>query len=150
MGTTEVFQNMVLTLTSRFLSKCLRSGPVSRCAVVNLTPIRNQSNNMNIFDRNAKKSHEDIAAKVADFETYNYLKDEVGFRLADRIFDINKNFKVAVDLGCGFGHVSKHLSKVANCQVFIKYLTQVRMQWSIMCALNLNNYLGCSRRVDYV
>jgi len=66
---------------------------------------------MNIFDRNAKKSHKDIAAKAADFETYNYLKDEVGFRLADRIFDINKNFKVAVDLGCGFGHVSKHLSK---------------------------------------
>jgi len=66
---------------------------------------------MNIFDRTAKKLHKDRAARAEDFETYNYLKDEVGFRLSDRIFDINKNFKVAVDLGCGFGHVSKHLTK---------------------------------------
>ena len=32
---------------------------------------------MNIFDRKAKKMHKDRTAKMADFETYNYLKDEV-------------------------------------------------------------------------
>nr|CAG4642644.1 EOG090X09JT [Evadne anonyx] len=68
---------------------------------------------MNIFDRKAKKLHKDKAAQMKDFETYNYLKDEVGYRLSDRVFDVNKHFKVAVDLGCGFGHVSKHLSKDA-------------------------------------
>lgn len=32
---------------------------------------------MNIFDRTAKKLHKDRAARAEDFETYNYLKDEV-------------------------------------------------------------------------
>jgi len=99
---------MVSTFTSRLLLKCLPS-ELSRVVRRNLS---GQSNAMNIFDRRTKKLHRDRAALTKDYETYNYLKDEVGFRLSDRIFDINKSFKVAVDLGCGFGHVSKHLSKV--------------------------------------
>lgn len=40
---------------------------------------------------------------------FDYIKEEVGFRLSDRVFDIKKKFDVAVDLGCGRGHVSKHI-----------------------------------------
>jgi NADH dehydrogenase [ubiquinone] 1 alpha subcomplex assembly factor 5 len=33
----------------------------------------------------------------------------VGFRLSDRIFDVKRTFKNALDLGCGRGYVSKHV-----------------------------------------
>lgn len=33
----------------------------------------------------------------------------MGFRLADRLFDIKKEFDVAADLGCNRGFVSKHV-----------------------------------------
>lgn len=44
-----------------------------------------------------------------DVALYDYLKDEVGFRLSDRIFDIKKEFKNALDLGCNRGFISKHI-----------------------------------------
>lgn len=33
----------------------------------------------------------------------------MGFRLADRLFDVKREFNVAVDLGCNRGFVSKHI-----------------------------------------
>nr|CAG4650311.1 EOG090X09JT [Sida crystallina] len=68
-------------------------------------------NTMNVFDRKTKKLQKERAAMDSDYQTFNYLKDEVGYRLADRIFDINKQFPIAVDLGCGFGHASQHLNR---------------------------------------
>lgn len=44
-----------------------------------------------------------------DVALYDYIKDEVGFRLADRLFDVKREFQVAVDLGCNRGFVSKHI-----------------------------------------
>ena len=38
----------------------------------------------------------------------NYI--QIGERLADRVLDINRTFKTAIDLGCGLGHVSRHLT----------------------------------------
>lgn len=66
-------------------------------------------NVMNIFDRNTKLLQRERAAQIADVKLYDYIKNEVGYRLADRIFDIKRNFKKALDLGCGRGHVSKHI-----------------------------------------
>lgn len=40
---------------------------------------------------------------------FDYLKEEVGYRLSDRVFDVKRQFKNAVDLGCGRGYVSKHI-----------------------------------------
>lgn len=40
---------------------------------------------------------------------FDYIKDEVGFRLADRLFDVKREFQVAVDLGSNRGFVSKHI-----------------------------------------
>lgn len=37
------------------------------------------------------------------------MKDEVGFRLADRLFDIKREFQVAADIGCNRGFVSRHI-----------------------------------------
>nr|CAG4647216.1 EOG090X09JT [Megafenestra aurita]SVE92510.1 EOG090X09JT [Megafenestra aurita] len=72
-----------------------------------------KGNMMNVFDRQAKQLQRESAASRKDYPVFNYLKDEVGYRLSDRVYDINRKFNVALDLGCGFGHVSKHLTKEA-------------------------------------
>lgn len=65
---------------------------------------------LNIFDRKAKKLQRERAALLENVQTYDYLKDEVGYRLSDRIFDIKKKFNKALNLGCGRGYVSKHVA----------------------------------------
>lgn len=62
-------------------------------------------------------------------DLYDYIKDEVGFRLSDRIFDIKKKFDVAVDLGCGRGYISKHIladtvEKLILCDISPTQLSQ--------------------------
>ncbi|XP_014481555.1 PREDICTED: NADH dehydrogenase [ubiquinone] 1 alpha subcomplex assembly factor 5 [Dinoponera quadriceps] len=64
---------------------------------------------MNVFDRNAKLLHRERAARDTEVKLYDYIKDEVGDRLSDRIFDIKRKFSRALDLGCGRGHVSKRI-----------------------------------------
>ncbi|XP_046421381.1 arginine-hydroxylase NDUFAF5, mitochondrial [Neodiprion pinetum] len=64
---------------------------------------------MNVFNRDHKLMQRERAARAEDVELYDYVKDEVGYRLSDRIFDIKRRFKKALDLGCGRGHVSKHI-----------------------------------------
>ncbi|XP_063978633.1 arginine-hydroxylase NDUFAF5, mitochondrial [Diachasmimorpha longicaudata] len=64
---------------------------------------------MNVFDRNAKLLQRERAARDPEVKLYDYLKEEVGYRLADRVFDIKREFQCALDLGCGRGHVSKNI-----------------------------------------
>ncbi|KAL1124461.1 hypothetical protein AAG570_001087 [Ranatra chinensis] len=64
---------------------------------------------MNVFDRKAKLLQKNRALLAENPVIYDYLKDEVGARLADRIFDINRKFPRVVEIGCGRGHVSKHV-----------------------------------------
>lgn len=42
-------------------------------------------------------------------ELYDYLKKEVGYRVADRVFDIKKDFERAADLGCNRGFLSSEI-----------------------------------------
>lgn len=60
----------------------------------------------NIFDRRAKYLQKERAANNPDVALYDYIKDEIGFRLADRIFDIKREFSNAADLGCSRGFIS--------------------------------------------
>ncbi|XP_076162597.1 arginine-hydroxylase NDUFAF5, mitochondrial isoform X2 [Ptiloglossa arizonensis] len=64
---------------------------------------------MYVFDRNAKLLQKERAAQAPDVKLYDYIKDEVGYRLSDRIFDIKRKFKKVLNLGCSRGHVSKHI-----------------------------------------
>ncbi|KAK7468204.1 hypothetical protein BaRGS_00036565 [Batillaria attramentaria] len=64
---------------------------------------------MNVFDRKAKRLQRDRAAQADDHNVYDYLKDEFGYRLADRICDIKRKFGVAVELGCGKGLASRNV-----------------------------------------
>ena len=64
---------------------------------------------MNVFDRKTKIRQKELATLNPDCDKYLYLKEEFGYRLADRVFDVKRSFDVAIDVGCGRGHVSKHL-----------------------------------------
>ncbi|XP_067125244.1 arginine-hydroxylase NDUFAF5, mitochondrial-like [Centruroides vittatus] len=73
---------------------------------------------MNVFDREAKRLQRNRAAMAKDVEVYDYLKEEIGYRISDRVFDIKRKFDVAVDLGCGRGFIGPHLNKdVINCLI---------------------------------
>lgn len=61
----------------------------------------------NIFDRNVKRLHKERSAQREDVALYDYIKDEVGFRLSDRIFDIKREFKNAADIGLKYFPLNK-------------------------------------------
>lgn len=61
--------------------------------------IRNDDTTLNIFDRYTKFLQRERAASAKDVNLYDYLKDEMGYRLADRVFDIKRKFKLAADIG---------------------------------------------------
>jgi NADH dehydrogenase [ubiquinone] 1 alpha subcomplex assembly factor 5 len=85
----------------------------------------------NIFDRSAKLRQRERAAAQPDSTVFDYLKDEVGYRLADRCFDIKRRFRHVVDLGCGRGHVAQHISvdnvdKLTMCELSPALLAQAK------------------------
>ena len=43
---------------------------------------------------------------MADFD---YMKEEIGYRLSDRVMDIKRQVDLAVDIGCGRGYVTRHI-----------------------------------------
>ncbi|XP_023718998.1 arginine-hydroxylase NDUFAF5, mitochondrial [Cryptotermes secundus] len=93
-----------------------------------IKPAENTS--VNIFDRQAKVLQRERAARAPDVAVYDYLKEEIGYRLADRIFDIKRKFKLAVDLGCGRGYVAKHIDsesveELIVCDMSPTWLDQV-------------------------
>lgn len=67
-----------------------------------LQQIKNEDIPLHIFDRNTKHLQRERAAIATDVNLYDYLKDEIGYRLADRIFDIKRKFKFAADIGLKF------------------------------------------------
>lgn len=73
------------------------------------TPKTRQQPILNVFDRKTKQVQRERAALSENVEVYDYLKDEVGFRLADRICDIKRKFKIVLNLGCSRGYISKNV-----------------------------------------
>lgn len=62
---------------------------------------------MNVFDRSAKLAHRE---KVATLNDFDFLKEEIGYRLSDRVLDIKRKMKTCVDLSSGKGFVTRHLT----------------------------------------
>lgn len=50
------------------------------------------------------------AARNPDAAVFDYLKEEIGYRLADRILDIKRELKTGLDLGTGRGYVAKNIT----------------------------------------
>ncbi|XP_074660535.1 arginine-hydroxylase NDUFAF5, mitochondrial-like [Tubulanus polymorphus] len=63
-----------------------------------------------VFDRKAKRNQRNRTAFLKNYEDYDYIKEEFGFRLYDRICDIKRQFNLMVELGCGRGHIAKHIT----------------------------------------
>ncbi|TMW58684.1 hypothetical protein Poli38472_010243 [Pythium oligandrum] len=72
--------------------------------------LRRSFSSMTVFDRAAKRQQRNNIAALANGDEYEYLKDEVARRLVDRLEDIEREFPLALDLGCGSGHIYKTLS----------------------------------------
>ncbi|XP_076971298.1 arginine-hydroxylase NDUFAF5, mitochondrial isoform X2 [Tamandua tetradactyla] len=66
---------------------------------------------LNIFDRNMKRKQKNWAARQSEPRKYDYLREEVGSRVADRVYDIARDFPLALDVGCGRGYIAQHLNK---------------------------------------
>eukprot|EP00066_Takifugu_rubripes_P021704 XP_011610970.1 PREDICTED: NADH dehydrogenase [ubiquinone] 1 alpha subcomplex assembly factor 5 isoform X2 [Takifugu rubripes] len=66
---------------------------------------------INVFNREMKKKQKNWAASLEDAHQYDYLRDEVGRRVADRIYDISRSFPLSLDVGCGKSHIAEHLNK---------------------------------------
>ena len=66
---------------------------------------------MNVFDRNSKRNQKNLASVDPEYKNYEYWFEEVGYRVADRVFDVKRSFNKILDLGSSRGYVSKHLTK---------------------------------------
>ncbi|XP_034045204.1 arginine-hydroxylase NDUFAF5, mitochondrial isoform X2 [Thalassophryne amazonica] len=71
---------------------------------------------LNVFDRMMKKRQKNWAASLPDSQQYDYLRDEVGSRVADRVYDVARTFRLALDVGSGKSHIVEYLQKdVVEC-----------------------------------
>ncbi|GCC28911.1 arginine-hydroxylase NDUFAF5, mitochondrial [Chiloscyllium punctatum] len=66
---------------------------------------------MNVFDRKMKRRQKNWASSLPESGKYDYLKEEVGSRVVDRVFDIVRTFPLALDIGCGKGYIAENLNK---------------------------------------
>ncbi|NXB84978.1 NDUF5 hydroxylase, partial [Vidua chalybeata] len=66
---------------------------------------------LNPFDRRLKRKQKNWAALQAEPAKCDYLREEVGGRIADRVFDITRTFPLALDVGSGRGYIAQHLNK---------------------------------------
>lgn len=65
---------------------------------------------LNIFDRETKRQQKNWTCSHPNYKQFEYVKEEVGYRMADRVFDIKRSLDTVLDLGCQRGYVSKHLT----------------------------------------
>lgn len=63
-----------------------------------------------VFARKTKRRQRDWAAGRPDAAEFDYLRQEVARRLVDRLEDIQREFPLALDVGCHAGHVYAALS----------------------------------------
>lgn len=64
-----------------------------------------------VFDREMKRKQRNWAVRQPDFQAAQYLKEEIGWRVADKVFDLTKFNPLVLDIGCGVGYITPHLIK---------------------------------------
>jgi len=85
---------------------------------------RVDASGVNVFDRRSKLLQRERAAALADVDDYDFLKEEVGYRVSDRVLDVARKMEVAVDVGSGRGWVTRHLTEHSVGQVTAIELSQ--------------------------
>ncbi|KAG7295570.1 hypothetical protein JYU34_021811, partial [Plutella xylostella] len=87
---------------------------------------------MNIFDRKAKLLQRERAARSENYHLAEYIKEEVGWRTADRVFDIKRTFNNAVELGAARGYVSRHFTPDSVTKVTLCDTSQTHLDKAIV------------------
>ncbi|XP_035856393.1 arginine-hydroxylase NDUFAF5, mitochondrial isoform X2 [Sander lucioperca] len=85
---------------------------------------------MNVFNREMKKQQKQWSASLQDGHQYDYLRDEVGGRVADRVYDIVRMFPLALDIGGGKSHIAEHLSKDVVERLFLTDVSEKTLKRS--------------------
>ncbi|KAK9411120.1 NADH dehydrogenase [Crotalus adamanteus] len=80
------------------------------------------------FDRQMKRKQKNWAAGQLHAERCEYLREEVGGRMADRVFDIAKSFPLALDLGCGRSYIAQHLNKEVVGRLFQSDVAEIALK----------------------
>lgn len=94
--------------------------PLSLPSLSRFKSLRPFSNQPMMFNRQMKEAQREKAATMSDSKEFDYLRSEVARRLAERLLDITRKFPVAVDLGCGTGHIRKHLGDRGGIENFVQ------------------------------
>ncbi|XP_031806944.1 arginine-hydroxylase NDUFAF5, mitochondrial isoform X3 [Sarcophilus harrisii] len=106
---------------------------------------------VNVFDRVLKRKQKNWAAQQPEPLKYEYLKEEVGSRVADRVYDIARDFPLALDVGCGRGYIAQHLNKV-YLFFFRKLLEKFSKQTlqKMLCLHWVNDLPRAFKQIHYV
>ncbi|KAA0198304.1 hypothetical protein HAZT_HAZT007397 [Hyalella azteca] len=94
------------------------AAPRCSCATIR-TLTTGRTETITVFDRNAKLMQKERAAAREDIHLYDYLKEEVGYRLSERIHDIKNEFRVGLDLSCGRGQLAKHITETSLQKLYM-------------------------------
>eukprot|EP00092_Neocalanus_flemingeri_P027537 GFUD01029876.1.p1 GENE.GFUD01029876.1~~GFUD01029876.1.p1 ORF type:complete len:361 (+),score=119.82 GFUD01029876.1:37-1119(+) len=79
-------------------------------SVRTLSTGRVSQSGINVFDRRAKLLQKERAAASPDVDNYDFMKEEVGYRVSDRVLDVARKMELAVDVGSGRGWVTRHMT----------------------------------------
>eukprot|EP00939_MAST-03C_sp_MAST-3C-sp1_P003891 g3891.t1 len=74
---------------------------------------------MFVFNRDHKRMQKERASQSENAADFDYLRDYAAEQLTDRLQDINRDFPIAIDLGCGGGHVLKHIDTLGGVEHLI-------------------------------
>ncbi|KAF3852658.1 hypothetical protein F7725_006013 [Dissostichus mawsoni] len=106
---TGVCLRLLQTAGSPCAASCRRWSLISGCRGMSSAG----RGSMNVFNREMKRRQKNWAASLQEGNQYDYLRDEVGGRVADRVYDIARTFPLALDIGgvCGAFVPDRHLEK---------------------------------------
>uniref|UniRef100_A0A914W693 Uncharacterized protein n=1 Tax=Plectus sambesii TaxID=2011161 RepID=A0A914W693_9BILA len=79
-------------------------------AVLKLT-LSSQNKNTTRSDADTVAAQREWAAAQDEFDVVQYVKEEIGYRVADKIYDLTQFSPVCLDIGCGAGHIAPHVFK---------------------------------------
>ncbi|KAF9395342.1 hypothetical protein BGX21_009971 [Mortierella sp. AD011] len=101
----------LLRATSQILTRSLRNTPRFHLySTAPSTGAKTVPATFQVFDREGKRLQKERAASNVELSRQvDYVKDEVAFRVVDRLLDIKREFNEVVELGSGCGHIAKHV-----------------------------------------
>uniref|UniRef100_A0A8C1GQC9 Arginine-hydroxylase NDUFAF5, mitochondrial n=1 Tax=Cyprinus carpio TaxID=7962 RepID=A0A8C1GQC9_CYPCA len=79
------------------MSLSVKSPRSLRCLWRGWRGLSSQGGVMNVFDRSMKRRQKQWASSLLDSDKYDYLRDEVGSRLADRVYDVSRSLPDIVE-----------------------------------------------------